>query len=54
VAVDTSLWVRSPPDLGIDHHVDLAHEVLVRLLRLLPSPSVLHTNKKVNSVKIRQ
>jgi hypothetical protein len=34
--------VRRPPDLGIDHPVDLTYEVLVRLLRLLPSPNVLH------------
>jgi hypothetical protein len=28
-------------DLGIDHPVDLTNEVLVRLLRLLPSANVL-------------
>jgi hypothetical protein len=27
--------------MGIDHPVDLTYEVLVRLLRLLPSPNVL-------------
>jgi hypothetical protein len=34
--------VRRPWDLGIDHPVDLTYEVLVHLLRLLPSPNVLH------------
>jgi hypothetical protein len=34
--------VRRPPNLGIDHPVDLTYEILVRLLRLLPSPNVLH------------
>jgi hypothetical protein len=33
--------VRRPPNLGIDHPVDLTYKVLVRLLRLLPSPNVL-------------
>jgi hypothetical protein len=33
--------VRRPPDLGIDHPVDLTCEVLVCLLRLLPSPNVM-------------
>jgi hypothetical protein len=32
---------RRPPDLGIDHLVDLTNEVLVRLLQLLPSSNVL-------------
>jgi hypothetical protein len=31
----------------IGYRVDLAHEVLVGLLRLLTSPSVLDINKKV-------
>jgi hypothetical protein len=39
--------VRRPPDLGIDLPVDLANEVLVRLLRLLPSPNVLQRTRKV-------
>jgi hypothetical protein len=33
--------VRRPPELGIEHPVDLTNEVLVRLLWLLPSPNVL-------------
>jgi hypothetical protein len=33
--------VRRPPDLGIDHPIDLINGVLVRLLWLLPSPNVL-------------
>jgi hypothetical protein len=33
--------VRRPPDLDIDHPVDLTYKVLVRLLWLLPSPNVL-------------
>jgi hypothetical protein len=39
--------VRRPPDLGIDHPVDLTKEVLVGLLRLLPSPNVLQRTRKV-------
>jgi hypothetical protein len=39
--------VRRPPDLGIDHPVDLTNEVLVGLLRLLPSPNVLQRTRKV-------
>jgi hypothetical protein len=37
--------VRRPPDLGIDHPVDLSNEVLVGLLWLLPSPNVLQNEK---------
>jgi hypothetical protein len=39
--------VRHPPDLGIDHPVDLTNEVLVGLLQLLPSPNVLQRMRKV-------
>jgi hypothetical protein len=39
--------VRRPPDLGIDHPVDLTNEVPVGLLRLLPSPNVLQRTRKV-------
>jgi hypothetical protein len=39
--------VRHPLDLGIDHPVDLTDEVLVGLLRLLPSPNVLQRTRKV-------
>jgi hypothetical protein len=39
--------VRCPPDLGIDHPVDLTNEVLIRLLRLLSSPNVLQRTRKV-------
>jgi hypothetical protein len=51
--VDTSLWVQRPPDLLIGHHIDLAHEVLVGLLRLLTNPNVLFVNyvKKGNYMK---
>jgi hypothetical protein len=44
---DNGWSVRHPPDLGIDHPVDLTNEVLVGLLRLLPSPHVLQTTRKV-------
>jgi hypothetical protein len=37
--------VRRPPDLGIDHPVDPTNEVLVGLLRLLPSPNVLQRTR---------
>jgi hypothetical protein len=39
--------VRHPPNLGIDHPIDLTNEVLVCLLRLLPSPNVLQRIGKV-------
>jgi hypothetical protein len=39
--------VRRPRDLGIDHPVDLTNEVLVHLLRVLPSPNVLQITRKV-------
>jgi hypothetical protein len=39
--------VRRPPDLGIDHLVDLTNKVLVRLLGLLPSPNMLERTRKV-------
>jgi hypothetical protein len=39
--------VQRPPDLGIDHPVDLTNEVLVSLLRLLPSPNMLQRTRKV-------
>jgi hypothetical protein len=52
MAVDTTCEYDVHPTIG--HHVDLAHEVLVRLLRLLPNPSVMHTNEKVNCVEMRQ
>jgi hypothetical protein len=39
--------VRCPQDLGIDHPIDVTNEVLVRLLRLLPSPNVLQRTRKV-------
>jgi hypothetical protein len=39
--------VRRPPDLGIDHPVDLTNEVLIRLLWLLPGPNVLQRTRKV-------
>jgi hypothetical protein len=39
--------VRRPPDLGIDHPVDLTNKVLVRLLRLLPSSNMLQRTRKV-------
>jgi hypothetical protein len=39
--------VRHPPDLGIDHPVDLINEVLAGLLRLLPSPNVLQRTRKI-------
>jgi hypothetical protein len=45
--------VRRPPDLGIDHPVDLTNEVLVRLLRLLPSPNVLQRTRKVKSIELK-
>jgi hypothetical protein len=38
---DNGWIVRHPSDLGIDHPVDLTNEVLIGLLRLLPSPNVL-------------
>jgi hypothetical protein len=44
---DRDRSVRRPPDLGINHPVDLTNEVLVRLLRLLPSPNVLQRTRKV-------
>jgi hypothetical protein len=44
---DDGRSVRRPPDLGIDHPVDLTNEVLVGLLRLLPSPNVLQKTRKV-------
>jgi hypothetical protein len=40
-----SVW--RPPDLGIDHPVDLTNEVLIGLLRLPPSPNVLQRTRKV-------
>jgi hypothetical protein len=39
--------VRRPPDLGINHPVDLTNGVLVGLLRLFPSPNVLQRTRKV-------
>jgi hypothetical protein len=39
--------VRRPPDLGIDHPVDLTNEILIGLLQLLPSPNVLQKMRKV-------
>jgi hypothetical protein len=39
--------VRCLPNLGIDNPVDMTNEVLVRLLRLLPSPNVLQRSRKV-------
>jgi hypothetical protein len=39
--------VRRPPDLGIDHLVDLTNEVLVGLLRLLPSLDMQQRTRKV-------
>jgi hypothetical protein len=42
---DDGRSIRLPPDLGIDHPVDLTNEVLVCLLRLLPSPNVLKNEK---------
>jgi hypothetical protein len=39
--------VQRPPDLGIDHPIDLTDEVLVCLLRLLPNPKVLQRTRKV-------
>jgi hypothetical protein len=44
---DDSKSVRCPPDLGIYHPVDLTNEVLVGLLRLLPSLNVLQKMRKV-------
>jgi hypothetical protein len=44
---DNGWSVGRPPDLGIDHPVDLTNEVLVGLLRLLPSPNVLQRMRKV-------
>jgi hypothetical protein len=42
---DNGWSVRRPPNLGIDHPVDLTNEVLVGLLRLLPN--VLQRTRKV-------
>jgi hypothetical protein len=42
---DNGWSVRRPPNLGIDHPVDLTNEVLVGLLRLLPN--VLQRIRKV-------
>jgi hypothetical protein len=39
--------VQRPPDLGIDHLVDLTNKILIGLLRLLPSPNVLQRTRKV-------
>jgi hypothetical protein len=39
--------VRRPPDLGIDHPVDLTNEVPVGLLRLLPNPNMLQRTRRV-------
>jgi hypothetical protein len=44
---DNGWSVRRPPDLGINHPVDLTNEVLVGLLRLLPSPNVLQRTRKI-------
>jgi hypothetical protein len=44
---DNGWSVRRPPDLGIDHPVDLTNEVLVGLLLLLPSPNMLQRTRKV-------
>jgi hypothetical protein len=44
---DHARSVRCPPDLGIDHSVDLTNKVLVRLLWLLPSSNVLQRTRKV-------
>jgi hypothetical protein len=44
---DDGRSVRRPPDLAIDHPVDLTNEVLVSLLELLPSPNVLPKTRKV-------
>jgi hypothetical protein len=43
---DDGRSVRRPPNLGIDHPVDLTSEVL-GLLRLLPSPNILQKTRKV-------
>jgi hypothetical protein len=39
--------VQRPPDLGIEHPVDLTNEVLVGLLRLLPRPNMLQSMRNV-------
>jgi hypothetical protein len=39
--------IRRPPDLGINHLVDLTNEVPVGLFQLLPSPNVLQRTRKV-------
>jgi hypothetical protein len=46
--------VRHPPNLGIDHPVDLTNEVLIGLLRLLPSPNVLQRTRKVKWMKLQK
>jgi hypothetical protein len=45
--------VRRPPDLGIDQPVDLTNEVLVCLLRLLPSPTCCKEREKLSESNYR-
>jgi hypothetical protein len=54
VGSDHGRSARRPPDLGMDHLVDLTNEVLVGLLRLLPSPNVLQRTRKVKRMELQK